>query len=449
MDEVGKVLLVEDQKEVIQWIGNLLKPHVELLDIATSPCQLPKKFKENSYDVILLSLIYNDILSNGDAPLKVMHHILKHDETAQVIFMVRKGDVDKVIDVMKAGAADAIEGPLQNECLLHKVKAAIRKRVIHQLEEQDAVNDIEVQPFVFRSDIMSDIVHTIEKVAPSEANVLIVGENGTGKELVAQAIHQQSLRKDKLFMSVDMGVFNESLFENELFGHAKGAYTDAKHAMPGRFELANGGTVFLDEISNLGLAMQAKLLTVLERRQISRIGESTSRDVDVRFVFATNKGLREMVDKGEFRQDLLYRMNTVEIELPPLRERREDIEVLADYFLKDFCDYYHKGQMFINQGAIKCLQDYHWPGNVRELQHVIEKGVIMAEGKVLTKKDLCTRHNDFEGETFLFENFRLEDIERKVINKVLRKYAGNLTHSAEALGLTRASLYRRLKKYQL
>jgi len=449
MKREGKVLAVDSNKEVLHWIEKLLNPYIKELHTASTPCQVPKIINDNSFDVILLSMEFKNYSEDNALGIKVLHHILKCDPNAQVIFMVAKGDVNSVIEVIKAGATDAVEGTCEGEDLVKKVMAVIHQNEVNRQVETVDISTLKQHEFVYRSDAMNKVVEIIEKVAPSEANVLILGENGTGKELVAQSIHRQSLRKDKLFVSVDMGALNESLFENELFGHAKGAYTDAKTSMPGRFELANGGTVFLDEIGNLSMPMQSKLLTVLEKREVSRIGENDARSIDIRLVCATNKSLHTMVKEETFRRDLLYRMNTVEIVLPPLRERREDIPVLVAYFLKRYCAMYQKALLKIDKMAINCMYDYQWPGNIRELQHVIEKAVILAEGNKLTRKELCQRGDPDTERQLAFKSYNLEDVERQVINKVLRMNSGNLTHSASTLGITRASLYRRLRKYEL
>jgi transcriptional regulator with PAS, ATPase and Fis domain len=299
------------------------------------------------------------------------------------------------------------------------------------------------------SPAIQKVFATIEKVASTDADILILGENGTGKELVARALHRQSPRAGEVFISVDMGAIAETLFESELFGHMKGAYTDAKENRPGRFELADGGTLFLDEIGNLSLAMQAKLLSVLEARKVIRLGSNKPRDIDIRLICATNMPIYEMVAKNDFRQDLLYRINTVEVNLPPLRERREDIPLLVDHFMAIFSKKYKKNITGVSAPAFKKLERYHWPGNIRELIHTLERAVILTESKMLQPADFLFPDTEKEAEGVVFENFNLEEVEKTVIRKTLKKHQGNISHAAKELGLTRTSLYRRMEKYGL
>jgi transcriptional regulator with PAS, ATPase and Fis domain len=290
---------------------------------------------------------------------------------------------------------------------------------------------------------------TIDKVAATDANILILGENGTGKELVARALHRQSPRAAEVFINVDMGAIAETLFESELFGHMKGAFTDARENRPGRFELASGGTLFLDEIGNLSLAMQAKLLSALETRKVTRLGSNAPRDIDIRLICATNMPLYDMVARNEFRQDLLYRINTVEIQLPPLRERKEDIALLVDHFLVIYSKKYKKTITGVSSPALKKLERYHWPGNIRELIHTLERAIILAESRMLQPADFLFPDTEKEVEGVFFDNYNLEDVEKTVIRKALKKHAGNVSHAAKDLGLTRTSLYRRMEKYGL
>ena len=303
--------------------------------------------------------------------------------------------------------------------------------------------------FIGTSPGMQRVFNTIKKVAETDANVLILGENGTGKELVARALHRYSLRKDGVFISVDLGALSETLFESELFGHVKGAFTDAKADRPGRFELASGGTVFLDEIGNLSLPMQAKLLTVLERREVTRVGANKPRPIDVRLISATNMPLKQMAAEDQFRQDLIYRINTVEIEIPPLRERPEDIPLLADHFLNIFARKYNKKINKLNNQVIKKFNSYPWPGNVREFQHVIERAVIMSDSSNLKSDNFQLSSHSQTADAFEFDSYNLEEIEQKVIEKVMKMHRGNVSKAASDLGLTRTSLYRRMEKYGL
>jgi two-component system response regulator HydG len=297
---------------------------------------------------------------------------------------------------------------------------------------------------------MQEVYKVIDKVAGTDANVLILGENGTGKELVARAIHQKSLRKDSVFIGVDMGAITETLFESELFGHKKGSFTDAKEDRAGRFEVANGGTLFLDEIGNLGLPLQSKLLTALQQREVIRIGSNKPVQIDIRLICATNMPIYDMVAENTFRQDLLYRINTVEIHLPPLRDRTEDIPVLTEHFVKSFCRKYRKSEKSISSTTIKKLQKYKWPGNIRELQHGIERAVIMSDSSTLHPDDFFfLSQMDSSGDTADGDSFNLDEVEKSTIRKAITKHSGNISKAAKELGLTRASLYRRLEKHGL
>jgi len=296
---------------------------------------------------------------------------------------------------------------------------------------------------------IQQIFMIIQKVAKTDANVLILGENGTGKELVARELHRQSHRANEVFISVDMGAITETLFESELFGHVKGAFTDAREDRAGRFEIASGGTLFLDEIGNLSLALQAKLLTVLQNREVIRLGSNKPRPIDIRLICATNMPIREMVAQKNFRQDLLYRINTVEIQLPPLRERQEDFPLLIEHFLTIYSKKYHKPLRRVSAATLKKLKNYHWPGNVRELQHAIERAIIMSDTQTLQPADFFFTSPETKDDGLVFEDYNLEEVEKVIIRKALSKYGGNISHVAKELGLTRTSLYRRLEKYGL
>ena len=449
MGKSGNVLVVERDKNVLKWIVGMLEGHVKKVITAATPCQIPKILKLNIIDVVVLPFSCKGDCIEIEAGIKVLHFLLRANPEAKVVFMVSPDDLSSAVKLMKEGAVDVISNRFEHKELINRVLSCLDDVNHKNNSGKPSIFTPPEKKFIYHSDKMKEVVRTIEKVAPSEANVLILGENGTGKELVANSIHRKSKRSENVFMSVDVGAFNENLFENELFGHKKGAYTDASNDKAGRFELAHGGTLFLDEIGNLNISVQAKLLTVLEKREVIRIGDNHPIPVDIRLVSATNKSLGQLADTGEFRTDLLYRLNTVELILPPLRERQEDIPVLVSYFLSMYCALYRKPLLRIDKSAIKCMQNYDWPGNVRELQHVIEKSVILAEGNKLTKEELCQRTLLDDSKDISFSSYNLDDVEREVINKVLRLKSGNLTHTADVLGLTRASLYRRLRKYQL
>jgi DNA-binding NtrC family response regulator len=361
------------------------------------------------------------------------------------------------VRAIKEGATDFVLKPWQNEKLLATLSAALNLRQSRmevdnlRLRQRQLTADLD-QPFhdfVGTCPAMQQVFATIEKVAKTEANVLILGENGTGKELVARALHRQSLRGNEVFISVDMGALTETLFESELFGHVKGAFTDAKEDRAGRFEVASGGTLFLDEIGNLTLPLQVKLLTVLENRQVTRLGSNKPRPVDIRLICATNRPIHEMATQEKFRQDLLYRMNTVEIHLPPLRERLEDIPLLVDHFLGIYGKKYQKPPKRVGSATLKKLKKYDWPGNVRELQHAIERAVIMSDSQMLGPSDFFFSVPAAKEEGLVFEDYNLEQVEKAVIRRTLSKHDGNISRAAKELGLTRTSLYRRLEKYGL
>jgi DNA-binding NtrC family response regulator len=356
---------------------------------------------------------------------------------------------------LKEGATDFILKPWQNEKLVATISTAIKlkksynevdklRKAKQMLEEQIS------QPFrdiIGQSDALKEVFTLIDKVAKTDANVLILGENGTGKELVARAIHQKSMRKDASFVAVDMGAITETLFESELFGHKKGSFTDAREDRPGRFELANGGTLFLDEIGNLSMSLQSKLLSVLQSRQVTRVGSNQHLDVDIRLICATNMPLHQMVQEGKFRQDLLYRINTVEITIPPLSDRVDDIPMLANHFLNHYAKKYRKEVLSISPEAMNKLKKYPWPGNVRELQHSIERALIMADSNTLQESDFLFSRKG--GEELASDTLNLDEVEKAAVAKAIQLHNGNISKAAEELGLTRASLYRRMEKYGL
>jgi two-component system response regulator HydG len=374
-----------------------------------------------------------------------------------VCFITAYGDAEKAVKAIKSGATDFILKPWQNEKLLATISSSVKLRrsrmeakgLKSRQQEISAVYDQPFHEFIGSSLEMQKVFITIKKVASTDANVLILGENGTGKELVARALHRNSARSDEVFISVDLGSIAETLFESELFGHEKGAFTDASKMKQGRFEIAHGGTLFLDEIGNLSLPMQTKLLTVIERREVTRVGSNKPIPVDVRLICATNIDIHDMVSDNSFRQDLLYRINTVEIFLPPLRERTGDIPLLLEHFLKIYSKKYKKNVKGISSDAMKTLNQYPWPGNVRELQHAIERAIIMSEGSQLESDDFLLSSSGKKVGEIELDTYNLEDIEKSIINKVLKQHQGNITQAASDLGLTRTSLYRRMEKYDL
>ena len=455
--ELGKILIIDDNEDVLLAAKLLLKKHAHDVIIEKNPKKIPFLMNNDTYDVILLDMNYSQDITSGKEGFFWLEKILEIDPSAVVILITAFGDVEMAVKALKVGATDFVLKPWQNEKLLATISSAIKLKKsykeVDKLKQAKKLleNDMN-QPFkdiIGVSDAMKNVFSVIDKVAKTDANVLILGENGTGKELIARALHQRSIRKDNVFVGVDMGAITETLFESELFGHKKGSFTDAKEDRAGRFEVANRGTLFLDEIGNLSLPLQSKLLTVLQNREVTRIGSNKSIPVDIRLICATNMPLHDMVQDNTFRQDLLYRMNTVEIKLPPLRERMEDIPLLADHFMKTYCNKYRKQIKKIAAATLKKLQKYSWPGNIRELQHAIERAVIMSEGSVLNPDDFFFLSEKADAKKDMSDNYNLDEVEKVVIQRAINKHSGNISKAAKELGLTRASLYRRLEKHGL
>ncbi len=455
--KIGRILAVDDNEDILFALKLLMRPHVELIETLSGPERLPEIMKKQDWDVILLDMNFTKDAISGQEGFDALSQILEIDDQAVVVFITAYGDAEKAVKAIKMGATDFILKPWQNEKILATINSAIslrRTRIQAQnlkLKQQEisAVLDQPYTDFVGQSPEMYEVFNTIKKVAATDANVLILGENGTGKELVARALYRNSLRKDEVFISVDLGSIPETLFESELFGHEKGAFTDAHKMKQGRFEIASSGTLFLDEIGNLTYPLQSKLLTVLERREIMRVGSTKPVPIDVRMICATNTSIHQDVADGIFRQDLLYRINTVEVHLPALRDRTGDVPLLADHFLKIYSRKYRKPIRNIQSSAIKRLNQYSWPGNVRELQHSIERAVIMCDGSSLGPDDFNLTSSVKSSGGLELDSFNLEDIEKTIIEKVLKTNQGNVTQAATQLGLTRTSLYRRMEKHGL
>jgi len=439
--KVGRILAVDDNEDILFSLKLLLKQHVETITTVSNPERIPELFAEQDFDVILLDMNFTKDAISGQEGFDWLAKILEIDPEAVVCFITAYGDAEKAVKAIKAGATDFILKPWQNEKLLATISSSVKlkrsrmeaKGLRSKQQEISAVYDQPFHEFIGNSLEMEKVFSTIKKVAATDANVLILGENGTGKELVARALHRNSPRCDEVFISVDLGSIAETLFESELFGHEKGAFTDASKLKQGRFEIAHHGTLFLDEIGNLSTAMQTKLLTVIERREVIRVGSTKSISVDVRLICATNTEIHNMIQENSFRQDLLYRINTVEIHLPPLRDRTGDIPLLVDHFLKIYVKKYKKNIKGLSFNTLKKLSQYHWPGNVRELQHAVERAIIMSEGNQLEPEDfLLSSQGEKTGELEL-DTYNLEDIERSIINKVLRQHQGNITQAASDL----------------
>jgi two-component system response regulator HydG len=453
--EGGKILMIDDDEDVLLAAKMLLKKQRHHVIIEKNPNKIPFLLNNDTYDVILLDMNFSKDITSGKEGFFWLEQILEKDPNAVVILITAFGDVEMAVKALKKGATDFILKPWQNEKLVATISTAIRlKQSYNQVDKlKKAKEMLEEQiskPFgeiIGESASIKDVFALINKVARTDANVLILGENGTGKELIARAIHQRSLRKDNSFVSVDMGAITETLFESELFGHKKGAFTDAREDRPGRFELAAGGTLFLDEIGNLTLSLQSKLLSSLQSRQVTRVGSNQHVPVDIRLICATNMPLHKMVQEGTFRQDLLYRINTVELHVPPLSDRIEDIPLLANHYLNSYAKKYHKPVNTIAPEAMDKLKRYAWPGNIRELQHAIERAVIMTDSASLQETDFLLSRSLSSGPPS--NTLNLDEVEKAAIAKALQMHNGNISKAADELGLTRASLYRRMEKYGL
>lgn len=455
--ELGKILIIDDDEDVLIAAKLLLKKHAKEVIIEKNPKKIPFLMNNGTYDVILLDMNFSKDITSGKEGFYWLEQILDADPSAVVVLITAFGDVEMAVKALKEGATDFVLKPWQNEKLVATISTAVKLK--RSYEEVDKLKSAKKQledeiskPFkdiIGESPSMKNVFSIIDKVAGTDANVLILGENGTGKELVARALHQRSLRKDNVFVGVDMGAITETLFESELFGHKKGAFTDAKEDRTGRFEVANNGSLFLDEIGNLSLPLQSKLLTAIQKREVTKIGSNKSMPIDIRLICATNMPLYDMVHDHTFRQDLLYRINTVEIHLPPLRDRQDDIILLTEHFVKVYCDKYRKDRKKVASSTMKKLQKYGWPGNIRELQHAIERAIIMGEGNTLMPDDFFFLVQKQDSHNDSAENFNLDEVEKNVILKAVNKHSGNISKAAKELGLTRASLYRRLEKHGL
>jgi two-component system, NtrC family, response regulator HydG len=450
----GKVLFVDDDEDVLHTAKLILKPIFKKVTTLSNPDQLIAQIKADDYDVVVLDMNFKAGNTSGKEGLFWLKKLMEFDPEIHVLMNTAYGDISLAVEAMKLGAIDFMVKPWEVQKLsasvLNVYKLSRSRKEIKNLKSETKIlaDDANQQfdEFIGKAKSMQPVFETISKVAATDANVLILGENGTGKELVARMIHKASLRNSKSFINVDLGSITESLFESELFGHVKGAFTDAHEDRMGRFEVATGGSLFLDEIGNLSLPLQAKLLTVIQNRILYKIGSNKPVNFDVRLICATNKPIYQMVASDDFRQDLLYRINTVEINLPPLRQRIEDIPILVKHFHDSFKFKYGKQNQLVSDSAIKKLQLYHWPGNIRELQHVVERAVIMSSSDDLTASSFLLK-SESELNYELEENSSMEDIEIKAIKNALVQTKGNLSNAAEALKIGRSTLYRKMKKY--
>ncbi|MEO6136288.1 MAG: sigma-54 dependent transcriptional regulator [Ginsengibacter sp.] len=448
----ARVLVIDDDTDVLTAVRLLLKTEAKEVVTQKNPENILSLLSSQTFDIILLDMNFISSINTGNEGLFWLKKIKESGSQALVIMITAYGDIDLAVRSVKEGASDFIVKPWDNERLVNTIK--------NLLKEKDKVkgsNDIKKEAnqsdgIAGESEVMNDIFYKVEKIAPTDANILVLGENGTGKDLIARSLHKKSHRASKPFIKVDVGALTESLFESELFGHKKGAYTGAAEDRQGRFEAANGGTLFLDEIGNISLQQQAKLLSVLQNRQITRLGTNEPINIDIRLICATNLSIQELANENRFRKDLVYRINTVEITMPPLRKREGDIILLANYFLKVYSEKYLKTQPLLSTKSIEKLNHYNFPGNVRELQYIMERAVIMSDEKELPPDDIIfspmekTVDDEKENEN---KTLHLGTLEKNAILKVIDKHNGNISKAAKELGLTRTALYRRLNKYEI
>jgi DNA-binding NtrC family response regulator len=449
---IPRVLIADDQPDVLEALRLLLKGEGYKIESAGSPAGILDALDSDEFDAVLMDLNYARDTTSGQEGLDLLSQLRSHDTTLPIVVMTAWGSVEVAVEAMRRGARDFVQKPWENARLLSIVRTQVElARALRRQQKLEAENRSlrpDVRPMLIaEAPSMRPVLELISRVGPSEANVLVTGENGTGKGTVSQAIHAVSGRAGKGLVTVNAGGLSEGVFESELFGHVKGAFTDAKTDRVGRFELADGGTLFLDEIANVPMNLQPKLLRVLETGDFERVGSSRTRHVNVRIVSATNSNLGEEVAAGRFRQDLLFRLNTIEINLPPLRERREDIPALANHFLRQHAQRYRKNLTGFEPAALQALLDHPWPGNIRELDHAVERGVLMAQGTAIRLGELGLRID--RDATSRIEDMSLEDVEGFLIKKAMARFDGNVSQAAKALGLSRSALYRRLQRYGL
>lgn len=440
--------MIDDDKDVLTAIGLLLKNEVKEVVTERSPENILALLNKNSYDLVLLDMNFNASINTGNEGIFWLNRIKELAPKLSVVMITAYGDIDLAIRSLKDGASDFIVKPWNNQKLIESISETLSKK---EGKKQNTALAHSENNLIGESEVMLDILSKVDKIAATDANILILGENGTGKDLIANAIHQRSLRKGEAYVKVDVGSLTESIFESELFGYKKGAFTDAKEDRAGRVVSANKGTLFLDEIGNISLYQQAKLLTVLQNRQVTPLGSNINQDVDIRLICATNLPLKELSNESRFRKDLIYRINTIEITVPPLRERKDDIFLLAEHFIKIYGDKYFKRNVGLDEKASKKLLKYQFPGNVRELQYIIERAIIMSDNDVLGEDDIVFSpiENDNGKQDELSSETKLSAVEKQTILRVIEKNKGNITKAAKELGITRTALYRRLSKYEI
>ncbi len=451
----GKILIVDDNKNIIRTLEILLVPEFDKVTGITDPNLMMEELRKLEYNLVILDMNFMSGINTGNEGLYWLKRIKQIYRDISVVLITAYGDVELAVEALKQGATDFVPKPWVNSKLLATVRSAMqlnlsKKEVVYLKQKEYGLKqeiNREQDFIVGSSPALLHVLKMVQKVAKTNANVLITGENGTGKELIAREIHRQSMRQGELLVTVDLGALSETLFESELFGHVKGAYTDAKYDRPGKFEMANRGTLFLDEIGNLSIQLQAKLLAAIQNREVVRLGSNDPVPVDIRLICATNKNIENMVSDGLFRVDLLYRIKTIQIEVPPLRKRENDILVLADFYLKKYASKYEKYDLKINQAAQEKMMKYDWPGNIRELRHTIEKAVILNENHVLGPDDFFMKSEvHFPSKD---EHLTLEEMEKRMILSSLESCDGNLTKAAQKLGITRQTIYNKVRKYGL
>jgi len=443
---MSKLLIIDDDVDVLSAAKLFLKRHFTQVDIEKNPERIPFLITNGQYDVVLLDMNFTRDVNTGKEGFEWLDRILDIDPKISVVLFTAYGDVEMAVRAIKMGAVDFVLKPWENTKLLETMQSAYEMRLQKTGKSEEKKKSDSKVEIIGNSPAMLKIFETIERVAATDANILILGENGTGKDLIARSLHEKSNRAEMSFVHSDLGAISETLFESELFGHVKGAFTDAREDRTGRFEEANGGTIFLDEIGNIPLSLQAKLLNVLQNRSVTKVGSNKPKNIDIRLICATNEPLYDRVAQRTFRQDLLYRINTIEIKLPALRERPEDILPLAEHFLKVYRKKYNRPVNAISAALGKQLQRYHWAGNVRELQHAVERAVILSQGNALQPEDFFFETRQETAPSF-DQTYQLEEVEKMLIIKTLKKFNGNITEAAREMGLTRQALYRRVEKY--
>jgi DNA-binding NtrC family response regulator len=448
----ASILAIDDDADVLTAVRLLLKTEVQEVFTEKNPENIPSLISSHEFDLVLLDMNFKASINTGNEGLYWLKRIKEIKPAVSVIMITAYGDIDLAVRSLKEGASDFVVKPWLNEKLLSTISEILKDKTQQPASGKHGSRSTNSYPEMLgNSDVMLDIFAKIDKIAPTDANILILGENGTGKDLIASAIHQKSLRNNQPFVKVDIGALTETLFESELFGYKKGAFTDARDDRAGRFEAANGGTLFLDEIGNISLQQQAKLLSALQNRHITRLGSNHSIPVDIRLICATNLPMNELANETRFRKDLVYRINTVEIIVPPLRKRKEDIRLLIDHFVKIYAAKYFKTNIRFSEAALRKLEQYHFPGNVRELQYIIERVIIMSDGNELTPDEISFSpiESSRPGTVVESDETKLSNIEKNAILRVIEKNNGNISKAARELGITRTALYRRLGKYEI